>query len=574
MSVMGMTRSGRVYENPIATNKGKAPAAALEVTPVAAPVPQNKVTEEEAKAFMKVIKGSEYKIVEQMGKSSAHISLLALLLSFEPHREALLKVLTSAQVPREIAPDMIEETVGSIFSSNISFSEDELPSEGYKHTQALHIVCKCNQFIIGQGMIDNGSALNVCTVSTLKQMNVDMSRIKPSKTAIRAFDGSRREVNGEIDLQIEVGPCSFNVTFQVLDIPNAFSLLLERPWINSAGAIPSSLHQKLKFIVEENLITVKGEEDCAIYKETAVPYISIGDDQNLSFYSFETISVIKDYGEIGPSVPTSWWARYYYDYVPGTGLEAHGQGITRPIEIEEYKNNRGLGFRPSCHEILQAHKGRHLHHLAAYYGKLNRGIPVPPLSQVRRTSSGTPLTAPPRIQTTRPLLCQPSMPSPRRLLQGPTSASRRRMRNSTTGPQCCATRLQITFTSELHSNLNHRCIDSNPSEERLEKPQPIYFEEGLDENDRVPEIEESLHRLEDYRLTSVEPIEEINVGTEEEPHILKIGTGLDPTQRARMIDFLKEYQEVFAWSYTDMPGLDPSIVRHFLPLDTERFPPK
>ncbi|PKI55417.1 hypothetical protein CRG98_024190 [Punica granatum] len=50
--------------------------------------------------------------------------------------------------------------------------------------------------------------------------------------------------------------------------------------------------------------------------------------------------------------------------------------------------------------------------------------------------------------------------------------------------------------------------------------------------------------------------------------------GLEPAQRARMNDFLKEYQEVFAWSYTDMPGLDPSIVKHFLLLDTERFPPK
>ncbi|PKI62331.1 hypothetical protein CRG98_017332 [Punica granatum] len=45
-------------------------------------------------------------------------------------------------------------------------------------------------------------------------------------------------------------------------------------------------------------------------------------------------------------------------------------------------------------------------------------------------------------------------------------------------------------------------------------------------------------------------------------------------QQTRMIDFLKEYQEVFAWSYADMPGLDPSIVEHFFPLDTEKFPPK
>ncbi|XP_031375657.1 uncharacterized protein LOC116190138 [Punica granatum] len=307
-SVMGVTRSGRVYENPEVANKGKAPAATLGIAPEATPIPQKKVTEEEAEAFMKIIKASEYKVVEQMGKSPAHISLLALLLSSEPHREALLKVLTAAQVPKETAPDLIEETVGRV-------------------------------------MIDNGSALNVCPVSTLKQMNVDLNRIRPSKTAVRAFDGSRREVNGEIDLLIEVGPCSFNVTFQVLDIPNAFSLLLGRPWIHFAGAVPSTLHQKLKFIVEERLITVKGEEDYAIYKETAVPYI-------------------------------------------------------------------------------------------------------------------------------------------------------------------------------------------------------------------------------------IEPTEEINIGTEEEPRTLKIGTGLDPTQRARMIDFLKEYQEVFAWSYADMPGLDPSIVKHSLPLDTENFPPK
>ncbi|PKI40429.1 hypothetical protein CRG98_039180, partial [Punica granatum] len=100
------------------------------------------------------------------------------------------------------------------------------------------------------------------------------------------------------------------------------------------------------------------------------------------------------------------------------------------------------------------------------------------------------------------------------------------------------------------------------------------IEARLDEDSLVPEIEESLRRLEDRQLTSLEPKEEINVGTKEEPRVLKIGTSLDPTQRVRMIDFLTRYQEVFAWSYADMPGLDPSIVKHFLPLDTEKFPPK
>ncbi|PKI48712.1 hypothetical protein CRG98_030893 [Punica granatum] len=213
-------------------------------------------------------------------------------------------------------------------------------------------------------------------------MNVGLNRVRPSKTTVRAFDGSRREVNGEIDLLIDVGPCSFSITFQVLDIPNAFSLLLGRPWIHSAGAVPSSLHQRLKFIVEEKLITVKGEEDSAIYKETAVPYISVGDDENLPFHSFETISVIRDYGESGSSRADRMVGKVLLrnNYIPGTGLGACGQGISRPIEIEEYKHRRGLGFRPSCHEIIEARRGNHLHRLAAHYGRLNRGIPVPPLS--------------------------------------------------------------------------------------------------------------------------------------------------------------------------------------------------
>ncbi|PKI51093.1 hypothetical protein CRG98_028522 [Punica granatum] len=238
MSAMGITRSGRVYQGPELTDTKKTPTAAFSTTPEAAPLPSKKVTDQEAEAFMKVIKASEYKVVGQMGKSPAHISLLALLLNSEPHRDALLKVLTAAQVPEETTLDRIEETVNSIFSNQNSFANDELPSEGQGHLRALHIVCTCNDHVVGRVMIDNGSALNI------------------------------------------------------LEIPNAFSLLLGRPWIHAARAVPSSLHHKLKFFVKGKLITVNGEEDYAIYNETAVPYINIGEDQNLPFHSFDTVSVI------------------------------------------------------------------------------------------------------------------------------------------------------------------------------------------------------------------------------------------------------------------------------------------
>jgi hypothetical protein len=33
-----------------------------------------------------------------------------------------------------------------------------------------------------------------------------------------------------------------------------------------------------------------------------------------------------------------------------------------------------------------------------------------------------------------------------------------------------------------------------------------------------------------------------------------------------MIALLKEYSDCFAWDYTEMPGLDRSIIKHRLPL--------
>ena len=48
---------------------------------------------------------------------------------------------------------------------------------------------------------------------------------------------------------------------------------------------------------------------------------------------------------------------------------------------------------------------------------------------------------------------------------------------------------------------------------------------------------------------------------------MKIGACLPEGVAKRLIQLLKDYQDIFAWSYADMPGLDRSIVEHCLPTD-------
>jgi hypothetical protein len=69
-----------------------------------------------------------------------------------------------------------------------------------------------------------------------------------------------------------------------------------------------------------------------------------------------------------------------------------------------------------------------------------------------------------------------------------------------------------------------------------------------------------------YRFTSADELEEIDIGPGDKPRPTFISKKLDLSLREPMITLLKEYTDCFAWDYTEMPGLDRSIVGHRLPL--------
>ena len=159
----------------------------------------------------------------------------------------------------------MDHLVNGISAANyITFTDEEIPSGGRGSPKALHITTQCKGFTMAKVLIDNGSALNVMPYETLKMLPIDESLVKQSSMIVRAFDGSKRGVRGIIDVPLQIGPCTFQVIFQVMDILPSYTCLLGRPWIHMAGAVPSTLHQKIKFRVERSIVTVNGEEDVMV----------------------------------------------------------------------------------------------------------------------------------------------------------------------------------------------------------------------------------------------------------------------------------------------------------------------
>ena len=186
---------------------------------------KREVSVEEATEFLRIIQQSEFKIIEQLNKTPARISLLGLLMHSEPHWALLVKILNKAHVAQDISVEGFEGIVNNISANNyLTFANEEMAVEGRGHNKALHVSAKCMDHIVVKVLIDNDSSLNVMPKMTLDKLPFDASHMRPSSMVVRAFDGSRYDVRGEIDLPIQIGQHMCQITFQVMDISPVYSV--------------------------------------------------------------------------------------------------------------------------------------------------------------------------------------------------------------------------------------------------------------------------------------------------------------------------------------------------------------
>ena len=102
----------------------------------------------------------------------------------------------------------------------------------------------------------------------------------------------------------------------------------------------------------------------------------------------------------------------------------------------------------------------------------------------------------------------------------------------------------------------------------------------IDDESLQPDFDDSCrsdsnHSFTDERVSPpFDDLETVYLGTANQPREMRISTTLFADERGSLLRLLRSYLDVFAWSYEDMPGLDPSIVQHHLPLVPHARPVK
>ena len=89
-----------------------------------------------------------------------------------------------------------------------------------------------------------------------------------------------------------------------------------------------------------------------------------------------------------------------------------------------------------------------------------------------------------------------------------------------------------------------------------------------------PELEKIVVHEDQEMGPQQEEMELVDLGIGSGKKEVKIGAGMTAPIRKELMALLKNYQDIFAWSYQDMPGLSSNIIQHKLPLNPECSPVK
>jgi hypothetical protein len=137
----------------------------------------------------------------------------------------------------------------------------------------------------------------------------------------------------------------------------------------------------------------------------------------------------------------------------------------------------------------------------------------------------------------------------------------------------------LSYCTQNISLFPRECSNSVEDQTDNEESSSLEYNLDIGLSDEFPELEtendtdnnlpkerlDMVERHENHPTPNIEQARAVNIGTDETPREVKIGAELSSEQGKAITNLLREYQDILAWSYQDMQGLDTERVEHYIP---------
>ncbi|XP_056860096.1 uncharacterized protein LOC130508551 [Raphanus sativus] len=148
-------------------------------------------------------------------------------------------------------------------TDEISFTAREQEKGLAPHHDALVISLTIANCLVKRILVNNGSSGNIIFHSAFADLGLEPMALTRKATPFVGFSGEVKQILGEVLLPVYAEGINQATKFLVVDCPSSYNVILGRPWIHDMGAVPSTLHQLVKFPTPWGIKAVKGDQENA-----------------------------------------------------------------------------------------------------------------------------------------------------------------------------------------------------------------------------------------------------------------------------------------------------------------------
>ena len=159
------------------------------------------------------------------------------------------------ELPME--PQELHLAEGEAIPGPITFSDEEIVPG--THDDALVITLKIADYQVKRILIDPESSVNILYRGTVKEMNLE-DEMSYYPTTLVFGNGAADQSKAIINLTTTVAGMNVKFTYHVMNCPSSYNAILGRPFIHKMKAVPSTLHQCIKFNTPWGVKTIHGQQ--------------------------------------------------------------------------------------------------------------------------------------------------------------------------------------------------------------------------------------------------------------------------------------------------------------------------
>ncbi|XP_013645657.1 uncharacterized protein LOC106350297 [Brassica napus] len=132
-------------------------------------------------------------------------------------------------------------------TDKISFTAKEQEKVLTPHHDALVISFTVANCLVKRILVDNGSSVNIIFQAAYKDLGLEESALTRRITPLIGFSGEVKQTAGVVILPVYAEGINMSTKFLVVDCDSSYNMILGQPWIHVMGAVPSILHEMVKF---------------------------------------------------------------------------------------------------------------------------------------------------------------------------------------------------------------------------------------------------------------------------------------------------------------------------------------